>query len=266
MEEIWDNPFKVFANAPLKADGELWRYMDFPKFIDLLQRKALFFTRLENLEDPLEGHHPRGYYNAMENASVTVHGPPPPPGFDKVLLNNQKHSVPIYRRYICINCWHQNKSESDAMWKLYSRDDKGIAIQSTVNRLNTCFSSPKTHEVIIGKVNYIDFRSTSVERLMPLPGLQKDLSYEHEKEIRATIWSKDVDGKTFDEMLKMKISKGHYIPVALDTLIERIYLSPFASDWHHDLINNVLKTYELNVPVMSSDYRIIPDDFLPREN
>jgi hypothetical protein len=222
----------------------------------------LFFTRLENLEDPLEGHHPRGYYKAMGSANITVQGPELPANFDKMILNSAKQLVGIKRRYICVNCWYQSKFESDAMWRIYSRDGQGIAIQSTVQRLFESFI-PSSYEVIVGKVGYVDFRAESLSSINPIPGFQKDWSYEHEREVRATIWSKDVDGMTFDEMLKANISSGHYIPVNLSSLIEKIYLSPNAADWHHRLILKLLEMHNLNVPVAPSSYRSIPDDFLP---
>ena len=33
-----------------------------------------------------------------------------------------------------VNCWHQNEFESEAMWRLYSENNKGIAIQTTLQR------------------------------------------------------------------------------------------------------------------------------------
>jgi hypothetical protein len=34
-----------------------------------------------------------------------------------------------------VNCWHQNEFESEAMWRLYSENHKGIAIQTTFQDL-----------------------------------------------------------------------------------------------------------------------------------
>lgn len=33
----------------------LWRYMDFARFIDLLERRVLWFPRADQFDDPLEG-------------------------------------------------------------------------------------------------------------------------------------------------------------------------------------------------------------------
>ena len=36
-------------------DAVLWRYMDFTKFVSLLDKRALFFVRADKLGDPFEG-------------------------------------------------------------------------------------------------------------------------------------------------------------------------------------------------------------------
>ena len=38
-----------------KDNSKIWRYMDFTKFIDMLDKSALFFTRVDKLGDPFEG-------------------------------------------------------------------------------------------------------------------------------------------------------------------------------------------------------------------
>jgi hypothetical protein len=248
---------------PPISDDPLWRYMDFPKLVDLLQTRSLFFSRLENMEDPLEGHHPRAYYETMSNVEVTYHGSPPPPDFQAFLLNKDKLMVPIHKRYTCINCWHQNKSESDAMWNLYSRDGKGIAIKSSAKRLRASFLNEDQHKVSLGKVHYTDYKNPHTGHFIPMAGLQKDSSYQHENEVRAIIWSKDVDGRTLEEMKTMKISKGHHIEVKLESLIEELYLSPHADEFHKEIIKKLLQKYDLKVSLKASDYRTVPMDFLP---
>ena len=43
------------AFSPPSDDAVLWRYMDFTKFVSLLDRSALFFARADKLNDPFEG-------------------------------------------------------------------------------------------------------------------------------------------------------------------------------------------------------------------
>ena len=46
-----------WLNRPLD-DTVLWRYMDFTKFVSLLEKSALFFPRADKLGDPFEGYWP----------------------------------------------------------------------------------------------------------------------------------------------------------------------------------------------------------------
>ena len=46
---------RVPSEAIPGAETQLWRFIDFPKFVSLLDQRALFFTRADKLEDPFEG-------------------------------------------------------------------------------------------------------------------------------------------------------------------------------------------------------------------
>ena len=47
------NPDARQFHDPPPADAILWRYMDFTKFVALLEMKSLFFARADKLNDPL---------------------------------------------------------------------------------------------------------------------------------------------------------------------------------------------------------------------
>ncbi|KAF5417648.1 MAG: hypothetical protein C5S38_01290 [Candidatus Methanophagaceae archaeon] len=40
---------------PSDEDIKIWRYIDFTKFVSLLDKKALFFARADRLSDSFEG-------------------------------------------------------------------------------------------------------------------------------------------------------------------------------------------------------------------
>ena len=42
-------------DTKIDVDTVIWRYFDFPKFVSLLQSRALYFSRANLLGDPLEG-------------------------------------------------------------------------------------------------------------------------------------------------------------------------------------------------------------------
>ena len=41
--------------SPTDENAQIWRYLDFTKFVDLLDRRALFFARVDELTDQFEG-------------------------------------------------------------------------------------------------------------------------------------------------------------------------------------------------------------------
>ena len=43
------------TKIPSNGNTKIWRYLDFTKFVSLLQRKALFFCRSDRLGDSFEG-------------------------------------------------------------------------------------------------------------------------------------------------------------------------------------------------------------------
>jgi hypothetical protein len=47
-------PHPVFTERVEPAEL-IWRYFDFPKFVSLLNRRALYFSRADLLGDSLEG-------------------------------------------------------------------------------------------------------------------------------------------------------------------------------------------------------------------
>lgn len=160
------------------------------------------------------------------------------------------------RKTVLVNSWHMNKYESAAMWDLYASRNAGIAIQSTYERLKK--SLKDTADVQIGVINYMDY----VNDDMP-PGIYskffiKRNSFKHENELRAAIFLsytdiyrpgkivKKKDYTTRSYIFKKKKAQGRYIDVELDTLIEKIYISPLSQPWFKDTVISVAQKYEIS--------------------
>ena len=61
------------------------------------------------------------------------------------------------RRFVLISCWHENPYESEAMWKLYSRETDGIAVKTNFGSFKqSLISNTSTY---VGRVNYINYES-----------------------------------------------------------------------------------------------------------
>ena len=104
------------ALTPLPPDAILWRYMDFTKFVSLLDKQALFFVRADKLEDPFEGFWPTANRANLENLFERI--PLPVRNTAQQTMHSFIKALP---RFTLINCWHESPGESVAMWKLYSK-------------------------------------------------------------------------------------------------------------------------------------------------
>ena len=232
---------------PGDENKRIWRYMDFTKFVSLLDKSALFFPRADRLGDLFEGSHGKAYVNEMRA------------GFkeDKKdwAMNTLRKTYKKIVKFTFVSCWHLNEHESAAMWELYRRSNDGIAIQSTITSLMSSFKG-KGYEIYIGKVKYIDYGKEvmigGLDEGERYPFFHKRKSFEHEQELRLIVQDfKSAKGKSVMES-KPPRREGIYVPVYLDLLIERICIAPTSPRWLFELVNSVSKKYGLNKEVIPS--------------
>lgn len=214
----------------------IWRYMDFTKFVSLLERRALFFSSFSILRetDEHEGTYNTSTLEASRQKPFSVHD------IGSDLLRT-------FGNFLAVNCWHMNEIESVAMWNVYLNGNPGVAIQSTFKNLDDSLNSDATKTRIdIGKVHYL-----AEDELIPEPSgfnalnaaLWKWNSYQYENELRAVMISR------IEEMYKYN---GVYVPVDLHRLIQKIVVSPKAPKWFLELIVSISSKYELGDRVESS--------------
>lgn len=228
------------VNEPRKLNAIIWRYMDFTKFVSLLDKEALFFARADKIGDPFEGSHSRA--NLSLRAQVYKDD-------DDLTLEDVSRIYKLIREFTAVNCWHLNRFESTAMWKLYLKSNEGIAIRSTFERLRDSLKDEK-HDIFIGKVKYVNFE----EERIPDDPLQsffyKRKSFKHEAELRAVI--QELPEDRLSEEAERPFIHGVYIPIDLDLLIRKICLAPTSPKWLHELVESVMKKYGLNKELCQS--------------
>ena len=214
----------------------------------MLDKQALFFARADRLDDPFEG----SYSKANVKLRPVIYKDIPEESLRAMLTQLPKFNKE-FRRFTIINCWHMNEYESAAMWKLYLKSDEGVAIQSTFKRLTESFIKYSEHEIYIGKVKYIDYDTEWLpEGNSFYPFVHKRKSFEHEHELRAIIGEVPSEGDKID-FNKEVFQIGVYIPVNLDTLIEKIFISPTAPEWFDDLVKSIVNKYNFKKQVIKSD-------------
>jgi hypothetical protein len=251
------------VSGPENLDAPIWRYIDFAKFVDMLERRALHFSQLGALGDPFEGMPSEGTLEflrymderfrelAIACGVVNAHDWPRRP---------VRQVYQDFRLSTYVNCWHTNDFESMAMWQLYSRD--GIAIRSNFRRLTESVRDVP-EQITAGRVIYWDHRDpTAVE--FPDDVIEvvfrKGMSYEHEREVRAMIFfDARPPGQTafsYEESEPTQ-PKGLTIPVNLDVLIDKVYVAPGRPLWVRELVERVMNTYRPDKPLENSalDYR-----------
>ena len=136
---------------PPDANTMVWRYMDLPKLIDLLETKSLHFSRADTLGDRFEGSWTHG--NAAYRDKIYQYIAAET-GEDWSFASGQEHLGNLtkhLRRMTYINCWHAGETESAAMWKLYGTTAGSVAIQTTYKKLTIALPS----NPYMGMVQYI---------------------------------------------------------------------------------------------------------------
>lgn len=232
-------------------DVVLWKFMDLPKFVSLLKNKSLFFTRADKFIDSFEGakglqknkkdwddHYLTFFMDFFKNVEALNNKYDEKKIEDaKKILTQLETSGLERKKSTIISCWHENTFESEAMWKLYTSLDNGVAIRTTYKNLYDALGA--NPRIDIGKINYIDFNENFTN--LNEPFWYKRKSFIHENEVRAVIQHQD-------EIERF----GKLIPTDLNKLIDMIYVSPTAPTWFFEIVEDIVKKYKLNKPVSES--------------
>lgn len=234
--------------APADENLKLWRYMDLSKYLDLIQSRTLYFSRIDRLGDPFEGSSTTATAEAVRQQ---VLGSGMPPEDLNRLFSNLATVNKMALNENFVSCWHGANYESAAMWKLYSQSVDAVAIQSLYSRL----ASELPDCACMGCVEYLDYDSAVISQLnMFTKMMRKRRSFEHEREIRAVIWKRSdrIDGDISKDGRVVFHQTGALVNVDLNAIVEAVYVSPHAPSWFFDVVANVTKTYGLSAQVKQS--------------
>jgi hypothetical protein len=219
----------------------LWRYMSFVRFISLLSSRQLYFARADQFVDQFEGTY--GGLNAKRR--IDHWGEP----YATQLITRKRKEARYLTRRTYLNCWHENETESAAMWDSYGKNGESIAIVLPFRALRAVLPS----EVAIRKVKYADLKTTFVsEGSSTDPFLYKRLSFQHEKEVRA-ILQEQPEIHSEEDLEAELPNKGICIGEGILSAIMRVHVAPRAPDSFLDVVSNVSAKYGLSVAPQRSE-------------
>jgi hypothetical protein len=232
---------------PSDPNVPIWRYMDFTKFVSLLEVRSLYFARADKLGDPFEGSYSRRNQELRPLVYKEIHGVTTQVDSYRMSQIMGRHAR-WQRKWSFVNCWHMNYVESAGMWRLYARSHEAVAIRSTYMRLSEVLDN----QTYVGMVNYIDYeRDWLPEGNTFYPLVHKRKSFSHESEIRAVYMKLPRNSEDLEQN-KEPEEIGIPKPVDIDRLIESIYVAPTAPSWFTNLVHQVCQTYAMQKPVIQS--------------
>lgn len=244
----------------------VWRYMDFAKYVAMLKSSSIHFARLDTLGDPFEGSLSRAEYEHWKGVAEAgeKNGDLPPEWrgryFD-VLMSNTRRA----RKESYVSCWHMNRGESEAMWKLYGSTGSAIAIRSTYRDLASALPAefePQEHSgPFLGIVQYADHHVDDLPRGNIFHAIMfKRLSFAHEQECRAVIRRRSPKNQVLSTPWRVldTYPPGVAVPVALESLVQKVVVSPSAPGWFAETVAHVTALYGLVFTVEQSSLAVEP--------
>ena len=241
-------------------DGYIWRYMDFTKYMSMLESSSLYFTRLDKLGDPYESTYPRGNVKAIQDLPDVWYEEAG--GSKEADVEYSKALAESFVKFASANCWHANQHESAAMWKLYLKSDEGIAIRSSIGRIDNALGhliKPTQHwgnitqPINYDMMTYMDYETERMDESQPTNyALHKRISFSHENEFRL-LYIRDSPIEANPELV------GHDVPVDLLKLIDHIFIAPTAQTWFFEIVKKITQErYKLNIEVSQSSLSSAP--------
>jgi hypothetical protein len=216
---------------PEDPDTIVWKYLDLSKFLDLLLAKKLFMSRSDKFEDQYEGTFSEPTFEEI-----------------KRLSENNPEFLDFYKTHrekVVVSSWHINEYESFAMWQIFTQNSEGLAIQSTIGRLQKALEVEKNFKQYIGQVNYIDYKKEYIPfDDMFFPFLFKRKSFQYEREVR-------IIGDLSNQ--EIKINDGLKIDVNINQLIEKIYIHPKSENWYKKLVIELVDKLGFDFEIEKSD-------------
>ena len=253
-------------------DLAVWRYIPLSKFISVLTFQALWFPKLNILQDQFERIMPEPTREMMNQRHQAMKKSFPAElhwQFDEMASRNEQDSRELW----VMNCWFLCEAKSSRMWEEYGGENDAVAIRSTVRQLLANIGVPQdSHAAHIGRLKYIDHSNHMMSAYEANQGIERaflkdEEKYSHEKELRIatlnvkTRYCVKPDGEPYKESevqgknMNNYDEPGLYIAIRFNELVSEIVASPNSGEWLVLLLRRIVKLNNFNIPVSASRCR-----------
>lgn len=247
----------------------VWRYMPFSKFVSLLVYQAIWFPKLNILQDQFEGMMPEATKEMMQSHNHELKkgfAPEHHWQFDEMASRNEQDS----RELLVVNCWFLGESESEKMWDRYGGNNEAVAIKSTVKQLIENIGVQHDKHTHIGRVSYVDYKAHKMTIYDASQGCERAFlkdteQFQDEKEIRIVTmnfkskYCVSPEGKPYKESeiqgkhMNNFENDGLYFAIRFQQLISEIRVSPKADDLFYLLVKRIIELNKFGISVKYSE-------------
>ena len=170
-------------NSGDDSGDKVWRYMSFSRFVWLLQRKQLWLSRADLLGDPWE------ISLVGEQLDHLIRFHPISPLRESPCETDMERAeriIALWRRHTFVSCWSAFIDESHALWRIYCPPHEGVALETTIERLQKSVGDIPVYRVkygALGKAKVTPMHSDLVTRKRPM--------FQYEQEVRVVSFSEE---------------------------------------------------------------------------
>lgn len=207
----------------LQPNTRVWRYMSFAKLVSLLQKKRLWLSSTELLDDKWEVMP----YSSQLNTIINNR---PPSLSAEEALDQAAKIIKAQRKQTFINCWTASEHESHALWRIFCPSPEGVAIQTTLDRLKKSIQLPVLE--VTYDLHNSDGNPPDVIKLVT----QKRPMFSYEQEVRVVLVSDWNDSKHPERR-----TIGHEIDWDPELYLENIWVHPDAQFWFIETVTEAVR-------------------------
>ena len=253
-------------NTEIDIDGfgkhKISRYMPFFRFVYLLKH-GLYIPNVKQLEDCWEG-----MLGITHRQGLRDNG--------KATLRYTAEDYEIIFNSLHVSCWYNSINENYLMWRAYGGSEEAVMIESSSARLEKLYR--ESNELFVGYASHVTYHKQGKEpESVKLPSLiapfgaprpcfdiatpdpidlmpevfSKYNHYDGEKEFRLVCLNKGCQQGNPSEAREMVLPLG-----SSQFLIEKVRVSPFASEIVFDTVSLIAESYIPGVPVERSKIEI----------